>query len=153
MDFQLARKPCPSWLCQGWPGFCSNCSLELKVRSIRLVGIVLSMFCLIERVPYLRFDYFLGIKTSYYQGFGDPIHKTRFWGLLGKQRLCQHQVIQPISDSQDLKLIFAGSRSKVCPSASSTRTSPPTPSSTRLGSRATTRSWESTSSPRRAGRR
>ena len=56
-------------------------------------------------------------------------------------------------DSQELKVISAGSRSKVCPSASSTPTSPPTPSSTRLGSRATTRSWESTSSPRRAGQR
>ena len=87
------------------------------------------------------------------QGFGDTIHKTRFWGLLGKQRLCQYQVLPPTSKSQGLKVIFAGSRSKECPSASSTPTSPPTPSSTRLGSRATTRSWESTSSPRRAGRR
>ena len=156
MDFQLARKPRPSWLCQGWPGFCSNCSLEFKVRSIRLVGIVLSMFCLIERVPYLRFDYYLGDNRHPIispQGFGDTIHKTRFWGLLGKQRLCQYQVLPPISKSQDLKVIFAGSRSKVCPSASSTPTSPPTLSSTRLGSRATTRSWESTSSPRRAGLR
>ena len=77
MDFQLTRKPRPSWLCQGFPGFCSNCSLELKVRSIRLVGIVLSMFCLIERVPYLRFDYFLGIQTSYYPTSGVWRHNTQ----------------------------------------------------------------------------
>ena len=27
------------------------------------------------------------------QGFGDPIHKTRLWWLLGKQGLCKHQVL------------------------------------------------------------
>jgi len=45
----------------------------VKVRSIRLVGIVLSMFCLIERVPYLR-----GLETQYTRlGFGG------YWGSKG----------------------------------------------------------------------
>ena len=82
MDFQLTRKPCPSWLCQGWPGFCSNCSLEFKVRSIRLVGIVLSMFCLIERVPYLRFDYYLGDLDILLSGVWRP--NTTQCRILGK---------------------------------------------------------------------
>ena len=88
MDFQLTRKPCPSWLCQGWPGFSSNCSLELKVRSIRLVGIVLSMFCLIERVPYLRFDYHLGdldILLSHLRGLETQYTRLGFGGYWGSK--------------------------------------------------------------------
>ena len=88
MDFQLTRKPCPSWLCQGFPGFRSNCSLELKVRSIRLVGIVLSMFCLIERVPYLRFDYNLGdleILLSHRRGLETQYTRLGFGGYWGSK--------------------------------------------------------------------
>ena len=57
MDFQFKGKPRPSWLCQGLPDNSSIVVLLtcfLKVRSIRLVGIVLSMFCLVEKVPYIR---------------------------------------------------------------------------------------------------
>jgi len=45
----------------------------VKVRSIRLVGIVLSMFCLVERAPFLR-----GLETQYTRlGFGG------YWGSKG----------------------------------------------------------------------
>ena len=60
MDLQLTRQPCSSWLCQGVlhykcaPGQTGRSIGIFKVRSIRLVGIVLSMFCLVEKVPFIR---------------------------------------------------------------------------------------------------
>ena len=38
------------------------------------------------------------------QRFGDPVHKTRFWGLLGEQRLCQHQVPNSTASSGKTKI-------------------------------------------------
>ena len=59
MDFQFTSQSCSSWLCQGVTAtnlYFRWFSLDplFKVRSIRLVGIVLSMFCLVERAPFLR---------------------------------------------------------------------------------------------------
>ena len=54
MDLELAGQPCTSRLCQGVPPCVPSLDLLFKVRSIRLVGIVLSMFCLVEKVPFIR---------------------------------------------------------------------------------------------------
>ena len=55
MDFKYAGQPRPPWVYQGMqPEKLKAPDLLFKVRSIRLVGIVLSMFCLVDKVPFLR---------------------------------------------------------------------------------------------------
>ena len=55
MDFKYAGQPRPPWVYQGIQADNRKAlGLLFKVRSIRLVGIVLSMFCLVDKVPFLR---------------------------------------------------------------------------------------------------
>ena len=55
MDFKYAGQPCSPWVYQGMqPDKLKALEQIFKVRSIRLVGIVLSMFCLVDKVPFLR---------------------------------------------------------------------------------------------------
>ena len=162
MDFQHAGQPRATWLYQGLSAdkpkaVCVHLTFFSRCEASDWWALCLACFASLKRFPSLGnsdlYEYSSVGWHSFAQGFGDPIHKTRFWGLLGKQGLRKHQVLRLKWIFGLQTTIFSGFKSREFHSASSTPTWLPTPSSTRLGLRATTRSWGSTSSPRPVGLR